>query len=63
MLLIHKAVKRDGTPAFDFGDFQYLLADADYLVLDRVLDFMYGRMVSYLEAKKEVGETPTSVSG
>jgi len=41
LLLIHKAMDAEGKPLFQFGDLTYLRTEADYLVVRRVIAFMY----------------------
>jgi hypothetical protein len=72
MLLIHKALDADGKPAFQMGDLHYLRTEADYLVLRRIIAFMYDstaivgdgavRTTEVEEAAKQIAEDPSSAS-
>lgn len=41
IMLIHKAKMEDGTPAFQMGDMHYLRNEADFVVVQRIVAFMY----------------------
>lgn len=64
ILLIHKARDREGRPLFQMGDLHYLMTEADWFVLQKVVTFMYES--SYggdLERAVEVlRENPSSAS-
>lgn len=57
LLVIHKAETKDGKKAFQFGDEHYLRTEADYLVLQTVIAFMYESAISLPEAEKGSGAT------
>lgn len=63
VLIVSKACNEDGSPAFTFGDLEYLKREADYRVLMRVAGFMYGNSgLTKAGADKAVGETADSAS-
>jgi len=41
LLLIHKAQDKDGKRAFEFGDEHYLRTEADYLIMQMLIGFMF----------------------
>jgi len=62
-LLIHKAQDAEGKPAFQMGDLHYLKTEADYVVLRRVIAFMYdATALVEKEVTKQVEEDPSSAS-
>lgn len=64
LLLISMARLEDGTPAFQGGDKMYLEREADFAVLQRVLNFMYEGAYEGLEqAEAAITENPISVVG
>lgn len=52
LLLIHKAEDKDGKALFQFGDEHYLRKDADYLILQEIIGFMYESAIDLEVAKK-----------
>lgn len=52
LLLIHKAEDKDGSKAFQFGDEHYLRTEADYLIMQTMIAFMYESAISSELAKK-----------
>lgn len=62
-LLVEKAELEDGSRAFRPGDIHHLKQEADYVVLQRVIGFMYKAAVPTVEAGKDESEgTETSDS-
>lgn len=66
-LLIHKARLPDGTPAFQMGDFAYLVGECDVTeVLGPMLEGLYGPAATSTDAIKDakdaVAADPTSDS-
>ena len=62
LLMIHKARDRDGSSLFAFGDKKVLEREADLLVMQRVINFIYEGVLDSDEAVEEVGGNPTSTS-
>lgn len=63
ILLIHKAQDAEGKPAFQMGDLHYLKTEADYVVLRRIIAFMYDTTaLSEKEVTKQVEQDPSSAS-
>ncbi|HLE03972.1 MAG TPA: hypothetical protein VI729_05075 [Anaerolineales bacterium] len=63
LLLIHKAQDADGKPAFQTGDLHYLKTEADYVVLRRVIAFLYSTTALIeQEVKKQIEGDPSSAS-
>jgi len=71
MLLIHKAMDAEGKPAFQMGDLHYLKTEADYIVIRRVIAFMYestavtpkaAEQEAAKEAEKQIEGDPSSAS-
>lgn len=63
VLLIHKAKDAEGKPAFQMGDLHYLKTEADYVVLRRIIGFMYeAAMLTEKEAKEQIETDPPSAS-
>lgn len=66
LLLITKAELEDGSPAFSFGDKEYLLRKADYLVIQRLIAELYRVSIpvpTVDEAKGSSERTASSGSG
>lgn len=59
VLLIHKAKDSEGKPLFGMGDKTYLRVEGDFVVLQRIISFMFGTTFDLDAAKKEVEENPT----
>lgn len=53
LLLIHKAQDEGGQPIFEFGDRLALLREADFVVLQRIIAFMFERTYPTVEAAAE----------
>jgi hypothetical protein len=62
LLLIHKARDKEGKPLFAFGDKKVLQGEANLVVLQRVINFMWEGVASIAEAEKELEVDPTSDS-
>ena len=63
LLLIHKAQDAEGKPAFQMGDLHYLKTEADYVVLRRVIAFMYdATALAEKEVEQQIAEDPSSAS-
>jgi len=63
-LLISMAKLENGTPAFATGDKMFLTNEADFTVLQRVINFMFQSVYeSVQEAERAVEENPTLGSG
>ena len=63
ILLIHKAQDAEGKPAFQMGDVHYLKTEADYVVLRRIIAFMYdATALSDKEATQQIEQDPSSAS-
>jgi hypothetical protein len=61
ILLIHKAESETGKPLFQMGDLHYLKTECDYVVLQKVVNFMFDTITDE-EAKTAVETDPTSAS-
>lgn len=60
-LMIAKAQDEDGAPAFELGDRHFLNSEADFLVVQRVVNFMFeSASVTMDEAKQAIKEDPIS---
>jgi hypothetical protein len=66
ILLIHKAQDEDGGPLFAIGDKHYLLTEADFVVVRRVVNFMFLTAMTNKEdqeeARAQVATDPTSAT-
>jgi hypothetical protein len=67
VLLVAKAQDEDGTPMFGMGDIMFLKSEADFVVLQRVVNFMFESAYQSIEAevdgkKKEIESNPPSAS-
>ena len=63
ILVIHKALDADNKPAFQMGDLHYLRSESDYVVLERVIRFMFETAaLSEKEATKQIEGDPSSAS-
>lgn len=62
-LLVHKAKDADGKPVFSSGDVVYIKTEADYLIVQRVIGFMFETAYGTVEeAKEQLREDPISDS-
>jgi len=60
-LLVSKAQVESGEPAFNVGDLHFLRSEADFMVVQRVINFMFESAVSSVEeAKEAIKEDPIS---
>src|SRR4051812_43192759 len=60
-LLVAKAELEDGAPAFDIGDLHFLKTEADFMITERLIDFMFQVAVpTVADAKEEIKKDPTS---
>jgi hypothetical protein len=60
-LVIAKAQLEDGTPAFNVGDKHHLTHEADFMVTQRVINFMFETAsISLAAATEAIKEDPTS---
>jgi hypothetical protein len=62
LLMIHKARDKEGSSLFNFGDKKVLEREADLLVMQRVINFIYEGVLDSDEAEEEVKGNPTSDS-
>lgn len=62
ILVIHKAQDKAGKPVFSFGDMHYLVTEADFVVLQRVWNFMFESAYTPAEAKEAIKTDPPSAS-
>ena len=62
LMLIHKARDKDGKPLFVFGDKQVLMREADLVVLQDVVAFMWEGVPTPELALEQVEGNPTSDS-
>ena len=63
ILLVAKAQNEDGSPMFGMGDIMFLKSEADFVVLQRVVNFMFESAYQSIEAsvdakKKEIETNP-----
>jgi len=66
LMVIHKARDGEGAPLFQMGDAHYLKTEADFLVFQRVVKFMYetafGLVTSVEDAVEQIEANPSSAS-
>jgi hypothetical protein len=66
ILLVSKAQNEDGTPMFRMGDIMFLRTEADFVVLQRVVNFMFETAHTNVEkiaaAKAEIEQRPPLAS-
>lgn len=67
VLLVAKSQNEDGTPMFGMGDIMFLKSEADFVVLQRVVNFMFESAYQSIEAevdgkKKEIEKNPPLAS-
>jgi hypothetical protein len=62
LLLIHKARDAEGKALFAFGDKLVLMKEADLVVLQRAINFMWAGVGTLGEAREQIEEDPTSDS-
>lgn len=67
IMLVSKAQAEDGTPMFTMGDVHFLKKEADFVVLQRVINFMFESAYTSLkdvkEKKEAIAANPPSASG
>lgn len=64
VLVIVKAENEDGTPVFAMGDLHFLKTEAEFAVVQRLIDFMFGAALPTAEAEADrIAEDPPSSSG
>ena len=59
LLIVHKARTADGKPAFQESDRVYLKSEADFVILTRLVEFMFGAAFDLEALKAELDSNPT----
>jgi len=62
ILLCNKAQDSEGHPLFDKGDIHFLRTEGDFVILQRVFNFMFESAYNLAEAKAELAKNPSSAS-
>ena len=60
LMLIHKARTKEGKAVFGFGDKKVLMSEADLVVINKIVAFMWENVPDLEEAREEIEADPTT---